>query len=294
MSNEASPLGYDFFADVEGTRSLAHTLEAGVRFQTQLNAFKRLEKNLLMLPTRLEAISEQKMLIEQSLQDEIRQQIEQLEEISATTNERIQAYQMDLEPRVQALWQQIEHNDELIGQDGYEPHAQAIRVMTEEGERLKAEMEEAEQQVLDCFNQLANNTRRFVQELNAIERTSQALKDASFTLNGSERLVHATESTYHISRKEHAKGILLLTTNCLVFEQREEVVKSRFLLFSQKEYVQKVRFTEALNHITQVSAKRQKNREMLHLALGSKAQVREALFELDHDVQKLVGLLKEV
>ncbi len=293
MSNDASPLGYDFFADVEGTRSIAHTLETGVRFQTQLNAFKRLEENLLMLPKRLEAISEQKMLIPQSLQGKITAQIEQLEEISATTNERIQAYQIDLEPRVKALWQQIEHNDELIGQDGYEPHAQAIRIMTKEGEVLKAKMEEAEQQVLDCFNQLANNTRYFVQELNAIERTSQALNDASFTLNGAERLVHATESTYHVSGKEQAKGILLLTTNCLVFEQREEVVKTRFLLFSQKEYVQKVRFTEALHHITQVSPKRQKNRDMLHLALGSKAQVREAFFELDHDVQKFITLLNK-
>jgi len=294
MSNDASPLGYDFFADVEGTRSLAHTLEAGVRFQTQLNAFKRLEENLLMLPTRLEAISEQKMLIPHSLREEITAQIEQVEQISATTDERIQAYQAALKPRVQALWQQIEHNDELIGQDGYEAHAKAIRVMTEEGEKLKAEMEEAEQRVLDCFNQLANDTRRFVQELNALERTSQALKNASFTLNGTEQLVHATESTYHLSRKEHAKGILLLTTNCLVFEQREEVVKSRFLLFRQKEYVQKVRFTEALNHITQVSPKRQKNRDLLHLALGSKAQVTEALFELDHDVRKFVRLLKKV
>ena len=294
MSNDVkSPVGYDFFADVEGTRSLAHTLEAGVRFQTQLNAFKRLEKNLLTLPTRLQAIDEQKMLIPQRLQDEIAQQVELLEQVSATLDEQIKQHQAVLAPRVKALWQQIERNDELIGQDGYDAHAEAIRVMTEEGETLKVEMQQAEQQVFDSFNDLSNHTRQFVQELNALERTSQTLNNAAFMLNGSERLVHATEGSYHLSRKEQPKGILFLTTNCLIFEQREEVVKSRFLLFSQKEYVQKVRFTEALNQIKLANSKPQRNRKALHLALGSQAQVSEAVFELEHDVQKWVELLKD-
>ena len=294
MSDKLSPLGYDFFADVEGTRSVAHTLEAGVRFKTQLNALSRLEKNLAGLPARLEAMNERRVTVLRALAKDVAGQREQLKQVSAQTHEMVESYQQSLQPRVDALWQQIEHNDGLIRQDGYEAHGEAITSTKRQADQLKIEMEQAEQDILGCFNELTNKTRQLSQHITHLERACDALSRATFALHANEMLLNAIDGTYHISHKEAAEGVLFLTTQRLIFEQRQEVVTSRFFLFSQKQRVEEVRFAERLDQVSNIHIAQQQGRETFHLTLTKKANVREATFSLSHNAQQWANLINQV
>ncbi|MGB0387475.1 MAG: hypothetical protein ACPGWR_21870 [Ardenticatenaceae bacterium] len=295
MSDTLSPLGYDFFADVEGTRSMAHTLEAGVRFKTQLNALSRLEENLFGLPARLQALEEQGVAIPATLVDQMGRQTEQLKQVSAETREVAERYQQSLQPRVDALWRIIEQNDRLIGEDGYEAHGQAITSNQKEGDRLKLEMEQAEEAIHDCFNEAANQTRLLLQQVTHLERAAEALKAATFTLDRGEVLIDAAEGAEQLQPGgQPLEGVLFLTTQRLIFEQRQEVVKSRFFLFSKKERIEKVRFAEPLNQVSNVSLQPQHGAQRLHLTLTKRANVPHATFGLNNHAQQWLTRVNQV
>lgn len=285
-----TPMGYDFFADVEGTRSVAHTLEAGVRFQTSLNALQRLQDNLSGLPARLQLVHEQYVMVPGALGQDVARQTHRFQQAREKTNHKIQQYQRSLEPRLEALWQQIEENDGLIGEDGYEAHAEAITRAKEEGDGLKLRLERAEETVYGCFNHLANQIRTLEQQVAQLERAVEALAEATFQLELGEILLKADQATYHLKRKKKAQGILFLTDKRLIFEQREEV-QGRFLFFNQKRRIEKIRFQEAVEHITEMTcdanagSNQEEGPNTIILTLKKPAKTRSATFSLTHDAQ---------
>jgi hypothetical protein len=277
-------IGYDFFADVEGTRSVAHILEAGVRFQTSLNALQRLQDNLSGLPARLQLVHEQNLMVPSTLGQEMRRQTHRFQQASEKTNHKIQKYQRSLEPPLEALWQQIEQNDGLIGEDGYEPHAEAIARAKEEGDGLKLRLERAEETVYSCFNYLANQIRALEQQVAHLEQAVEALEEATFELDLAEILLKADQATYHLKRNKKAQGMLFLSDKRLIFEQREEVQK-KFLFFNQKRRIDKIRFHEAVEQITVVTINQQEGPNSIIFALKKPAKTRSATFSLTHNAQ---------
>lgn len=294
MSDTVTPAGYDFFADVEGTRSVAHTLEAGIRFQTLLNSLARLEQSLYGLPSRLQALHERGLAVRSTLGEEVARQNHRLKQAATQAREVAEKHQQTLTPRVVALWQQIEENDAHIGADGYAPHAERIAAALQESSELKTRMEAAESAIHDCFSELANDVRSVEQRVAHLERVAESLARATFTLRPGEALVDAVEGTYHPSVKETAEGVLFLTEQRLIFEQRQEVTsRARFLPFSKSRRVDEVRFDESLEHLTDIMVSERQGADTLVLTLHAPARTRTATFALQARVQAWHRLLQE-
>lgn len=294
MSETATPAGYDFFADVEGTRSVAHTLEAGIRFQTLLNSLARLEQSLYGLPARLQVLHERGLAVRSTLGEEVARQTHRLKQAATQARELAEKQQQTMTPRVAALWQQIEENDALVGADGYAPHAERIAAAMAESNELKARMESAESAIHACFSDLANEVRSVEQRVAHLDRVAESLARATFSLRPGEALVDAVEGTYHPSVKEAAEGVLFLTEQRLIFEQRQEVTsRARFLPFSKSRRVDEVRFDEPLDHLTEVMVSERHGADALVLTLRAPARTRSATFALQARIQSWQRLLEE-
>lgn len=290
-SESAAPLGYDFFADVEGTRSVAHTLEAGIRFQTLTNSLERLERTLSDLPSRLQLLHERGVSFRTSLGEEVARLTHRLDQAATQAREMIERYQGSLQPRVEALWAQIEANDEQIGADGYEPHAAAIAAAKLEGDTLKSRMESAEEAIHNCFSELGNEVRALEKRIAHLEKAIATLEGATFALRPGETLLDASEATYLPAAGERAQGGLFLTDQRLIFEQRETVTtKARFLPFSKSRRVDEVRFDRPLDQIEGGAVVQAEGGEALRVTLAGRGEA--ATFILRTRPQSWVRLIE--
>jgi cell division septum initiation protein DivIVA len=246
-----SPQGYDFFADVEGTRSIAHTLEASVRFQTPLNALARLEQQLLELPGRLQYLNSRSVTYDVALGTAIGQLTQKLRSAAEEARTIAEQESQSLTPRVEQLWATINANDEKIGADGYEAHAAAINANLNESEALKTRIERAEQDVQGAFNDVANEMRNMLKQISQLERVGDTVKAAGWQLSTGELVLDATAAQYQRKPGDLYNGYLFLTTHRLVFERREEVT-SGVLFLQRKKQVSEISWEAPFGSISDV------------------------------------------
>lgn len=253
MTNDStpSPQGYDFFADVEGTRSVAHTLEASVRFQTPLNALARLEQQLMELPGRLQYLNSRNVTYDVSLGEAIGQLTQRLRVAAQDARSIADRESQTLSPRVEQLWTTINANDEKIGADGYIPHAEDISAALKEADSLKLRVERAEQDVQGAFNEVANEMRNLLKQIAQLEQTGEAVKAAGWQVNSGELVLDATPARYQRKPGDLFNGYLFLTTQRLVFERREEVT-SGVLFLQRKKQVSEIAWEAPLGQISDV------------------------------------------
>lgn len=253
MTNDSTPRpqGYDFFADVEGTRSVAHTLEASVRFQTPLNALARLEQQLIELPGRLQYLNSRNVTYDVSLGEAIGQLTQRLRVAAEDARAIAERESETLSPRVEQLWVMINANDEKIGADGYIPHAADIGAALNESESLKTRIERAEQDVQGAFNEVANEMRNLLKQIAQLEQTGEAVKAAGWQVNTGELVLDATPAHYQRKPGDLFNGYLFLTTQRLVFERREEVT-SGVLFLQRKKQVSEIAWESPLGQINDV------------------------------------------
>ncbi len=255
MTNDSKPApqGYDFLADVEGARSVAHIIESNVGFQTTLNALARLEQNLLELPGRLQYLHECGVTYDLTLGESIGRLNQRLRVVAEDARAIATRYEEQLRPRSEALWDTIHANDEKIGADGFEAHADKIAAALNESEQLKARLERAEQDIQGAFNETSNEMRTLLQKVAQLERTADELKVASWKPQSNELIIKGSEAAYHRRSDEKQKGYLFLTTERLVFERREEV-ESGMLFMKRKKQVNEISFETPTSQITAVAA----------------------------------------
>lgn len=246
-----SPQGYDFFADVEGTRSIAHTLEASVRFQTPLNALARLEQQLLELPGRLQYLNSRNVTYDVAIGAAIGQLTQRLRVAAEDARAIAEQESQSLSPRVEQLWATINANDEKIGADGYTPHAAAIGDALNESESLKSRIERAEQDVQGAFNEVANEMRNLLKQISQLEQVGETVKGAGWQPVTGELVLDATPARYQRKPGDLYNGYLFLTTHRLVFERREEV-SSGVLFLQRKKQVSEISWEASFGQISDV------------------------------------------
>ena len=266
-----APSGYDFNADVEGTRSLAHTLEAGVRFGALRNALERQEETLRRLGSRIEALEGAGILVPASLQGSYTSQTEQLAEVGREARRLADEEEARLRPRVEALWAQIEQNDERIAESGFATNAASIAAALQASETLKAEMEDAEQRIHAAFSGTANETRVLEQKVTRLERATQLLDAARFSLQQDEALAMAARASYGHPGKA-AEGVLYLSNRRLLFEQEEENGgRLAFLPFGRRRQGAALRVDLPLEQLGAVESEAGVNGERLVVAAGDRS-----------------------
>ena len=149
--------------------------------------------------------------------------------------------------RQQAL-QVIQHQQQSLRQAAQSAQALLRRAETNDGlidaaesrvDALEATVREAEQQIHQTYDAIEEQINGLESDIRQAQFLLDALDDASFDLLPDEHGIAACRAVWS-SDPEEPEGLLFLTDARLIFEQKQEVAKKKFLFITtEKELVQR-------------------------------------------------------
>ncbi len=169
---------------------------------------------------------------------------------------------------------------------------------------FKSRVDSSERTIRAMFDGLENEVDQVETQLDKVESTLDNCESASFGFLPGESVVMAVKAVWTMDDKKEDKsdpdGILFLTDQRLVFEQKEEIATKKVLFVTtERELVQKQLFEVPVVSIESVKATKQglfKNEDWIELVLASGCFSREAKLHLDgqdsEEWQKLITRVK--
>ncbi|GAB4421512.1 MAG: hypothetical protein Kow002_10480 [Anaerolineales bacterium] len=154
-------------------------------------------------------------------------------------------------------------------------------------ETLESKASSAERSVNGMFDTLRAQVHRLKTSLQQVDWMLAELAEASFQLMVSEAGIMAVKAVWvkdGKGKKDDPEGVLYLTDQRLIFEQKEEVATKKILFITtEKEMTQNVLLDVPVVLVESVETSKRgllKNEDFIQVNLESGAQVREALFHI--------------
>jgi len=160
------------------------------------------------------------------------------------------------------------------------------RYVDAEEDRLEALYEDIEQ-----------GLEKIKKELEEIEWAFNELTKSSVKLHQGEELIFACKGQHLEDRKKQGpKGTIFLTSNRFLFEQNEDIVVSRTLIFfTKKEHVQKIIIDKPIGSLASIKDTEQGwlfKAELLDVSFRDRAG--DMLFKLDKDSTMIKELIRRI
>jgi hypothetical protein len=167
-------------------------------------------------------------------------------------------------------------------------------------DRFKVRVSAAERAIRELFEGLKSEVEKLNTQLNLVEVTLDNSETASFGFLPGEGVIMAVKAVWTRDDKKEDKGdpegILFLTDQRLIFEQKEEIATKKVLFVTaERELVQKLQFETPVVSIESVKATKQglfKNEDWIEMVLTSGSFSREVKLHLDgqnsEEWQKLI------
>lgn len=166
-------------------------------------------------------------------------------------------------------------------------------------EALERKADAAERSVNGMFDNLKRQVGTLTSELRKLDWTLTELSQASFQLLNTEAGVMAVKAVWARDGKEQKddpEGVLFLTDQRLLFEQKEEVATKKVLFIAtEKETVQQVLLEAPVVLVEAVKTDKRgmmKNEDFIEVNLANGAQVRQAVFHIWQDCEDWQALIQ--
>jgi predicted nucleic acid-binding Zn-ribbon protein len=230
-------------------------------------------------------------------------------------------YKSYLENKVQVLQEQWEGLGQRIDREA----AQQGRVLTREVDKLQRQLsamganlrenalsalerdittlegkiDDAFSGFRGLFDTVESNAYQTERQLKSIQWTLEQVSEASFRLRTDENVIEAVEATYLTDGDEGPEGILYLTDQRILFEQKEDVATKKFLFITtEKERIQELKLEAPIGAVEEAKPserrKMLRKKELLELTFGPQAPVTLALFQLKADSEPWQGYIGRV
>jgi hypothetical protein len=155
---------------------------------------------------------------------------------------------------------------------------------------LEDKVSAAERAIAGMYDQFNNQVSQFTRQLDQIEYLITQLAEAIFQLLPTEGGIAAVKAVWCMSGKEQngdPEGVLYLTDQRLLFEQKEEIVTKKVLFVAtEKKKVQQLQLECPVALVVIVDADKQgmlKNEDHIGISFGSGAPVAMAHFHIWQD-----------
>ncbi len=167
-------------------------------------------------------------------------------------------------PRLDDLGQEIER---LCGRSVLADRA--LDRLEHNLDRLESQLDTAERDVRGLYDSVQEPLRQLESEFDAVEFMLDALDTASFDLQPDEHGVAAGEAVW-TNHPDEPEGILFLTDDRLLFEQREKKATKKILFITtESELVQEKLWESTVANVAELEAEDEKkflgHKELLHL-----------------------------
>jgi len=166
--------------------------------------------------------------------------------------------------------------------------APMLKGLEAELDNLEDKASAAESTIRGLYDQMENEANQLFTRLNLIEWSYTSLDQASFKLMPTEGLIMAVKAVWTRDGREDdqdPEGILYLTDQRLLFEQKEEVATKKVLFITtERKMVQQLLAESPIALIQDIQATKQgafKNEDHLDLRFGSGAPYQQMHFHID-------------
>lgn len=178
-----------------------------------------------------------------------------------------------------------------------------VKMAKSELDNYESRINASESMLRNLYDDLKTEVEKLDQQLDLVEYTLDNSDAASFGFIPGESVVMAVKAVWAKDgkeKKEDPEGILFLTDQRLIFEQKEEIATKKVLFVTtERELVQKLQFEIPVVSIESVKATKQglfKNEDWIELVLATGSFSREASLHLDGqdsgEWQKLINRVK--
>lgn len=283
--------------DITSTRSELSQLVDKVKLSSVRDGYSTLDSAIGNLPLRVQKIRDRKYAFNKILETQAREFQKQWSLKRGTVLNQITSESNTL----QSLLRPLESRGAALSSAA--TTAMTVKALQSDITAFKSKVTASERAVNELFDDIRNEVGRVQTQLNQIEKTLDMAESASFGFLPTESVVRAVKAVWTKDSeedKDDPEGILLLTDQRLVFEQREEVATKKVLFVTtERKKIQELLFEVPVFSITSVQATKQgmlKNEDWIELEFESGAFARGAKLHLDgqncNDWQKLLTQVK--
>ena len=265
----------EFSSDVVSLQSNIRSLQDSVRLSQVSDDVEDVQTSVNRLVQRISALRQRGYVFEKDLETQATSFVAQWAQLQPPIMNQINQQSVTLQAALRPIEAQIV---QLVGR---RPDATALSLLNS----LKASVHTLEGQAQAAANQINGMYEAFREQLNTfknhlnnVEWMLTQIIEAKFSLLASEGAIAAVKAVWCEDVKEKEddpEGVLYLTDQRLLFEQKEEVVTKKILFFAtEKQKVQELRWEVPVAYIEEIKPSKQgflKNEDHLDLRFGAGA-----------------------
>ena len=228
--------------DIQSLQSSLRELQSAVRLSDIRDSVEDLQTSVKGMDRRIASLRERGYAFEKDLEKKAADFAEQWAGIAPDIKAQIEKEARNLERSLRPLETQITR---LAGQAGA-PAAlrQSVSKLKPQVDALESRVEAAERSIRGTYDQISGDVQKVKSHLTKLEWMLGELAEASFELLATESGIMAVKAVWAKDgkeRKDEPEGVLYLTDQRILFEQKEKVATKKVLFVTtEKKLVQEL------------------------------------------------------
>lgn len=280
--------------EIEGCQRDYDNLQDDIMLSSIYDDMARIDRLLDQLPIRLAELRKQGFVFAKGLEDEIDVLDNKWDQIYDNIEKRADRERPRLIREADRVHRLLD-----LALDGNERRLARAKSAIES---LEEKAQATRETVRSSYSDIEYDVDHINKKIQQVESSFKLIADSKVDFLSTEYLVAACKAKMldDANDDEGPKGILYLTDQRLLFEQKEEIETKKFLFFTvESKMVQEVRFASLLGNIETLEAEDKSgffySQELLNLELSPEAERPQITFELE-DVENEVwnALIKRV
>ena len=247
---------------------------------------------LSMLPTEIERLRTRGYVFRSFLEQKVSVLAGQWKEMHERVSREVTRHQRELEQEADEV-----ENALRVAMSG---RASQVSRAESAVEALERKVKAARSSVKGLYNKLQENVDQTRSQVKEIGWMLDQIDEACFRLHHVEDPIMACKAQYMETKKEGPEGVLVLTDERLIFEQKEDIATKKVLFITtEKEKVQNLVFEVPIGQIDEVKTQQKGflgHKEMMEVLFAPEADLSGATLHLrgsdNEEWARLIGRVK--
>jgi hypothetical protein len=283
-------------SEISSLQSALKRLQDAARLNNARSAVERLDADIASLPGQIAALRTQGYAFEKGLELEAMQIQAEWRGIESITRSQIETQAAPLQAELRVLEGQISQLAALRANPvAARPLMDRLNASVQ---TLTSKAEAAERTASSAYQPISGKVSALKYRLEKVGWMMKQLAEAKFTLRPTESGIMAVKAVWCKDVKERPEdpdGVLYLTDQRLIFEQKEEIATKKVLFITTaKEKVQAVKWEAPVALVDEITPSKQglmKNEDHLDLRFGAGAPLQSVHLHIWQEGNEWVKLL---
>lgn len=285
-----------FSGEIRTLQNSLNSLQGKVQLASIRDAVEDLQSNVQGMPQRLASLRAQGYVFENELEPKAQSFIESWGLLYPNIQSQINRNSANLVNTLRPIETQMPQLSAFASNPGM---GQALLSRLKSGVgQVESKVDAAEKSIRGMYDQFERQVNVARKHLDDIEYMLTQLAEASFQLMPTEAGIAAVKAVWYKSGKEQKndpEGVLFLTDQRILFEQKEEIAKKKVLfVVTEKEKVQTLQFEAPVPLVEKVETEKKgmlKNEDHIEIQFATGAPLRVTNFHIWQDNAVWQGLI---